>query len=124
MNQSDAEAVLEKNLVRTHLLAQHEAVTQLLIIEILSEDFEDQGRYRQMENSIATTWLISFEQIHKQDPLAVEYLSFMAFLARESIPQSLLLPGASMNKEIKAIGAPIGYSFVSKQQSGEFFDMH
>jgi Tetratricopeptide repeat len=162
MNQADAKAVLEKNLVQIHLLDEYEAVTQLLkllthlplaivqaaayinengisisryieiykrdsekdIIEVLSEDFEDHGRYREMENSIATTWLISFEQIRRQDLLAAEYLSFMACLVRESIPQSLLPSGASMNKEIKAIGTLIGYSFIVRRETGELFDMH
>jgi hypothetical protein len=33
------------------------------IIEVLSEDFETEGRYRDLKNPIATTWLISFEKI-------------------------------------------------------------
>jgi hypothetical protein len=31
------------------------------IIELLSEDFEDEGRYRDVKNLVVTTWLISFE---------------------------------------------------------------
>jgi hypothetical protein len=33
------------------------------IIEVLGEDFEDQARYRDIENHVATTCLISFEQV-------------------------------------------------------------
>jgi len=50
-------------------------------IELLSEDFEDHGRYRSMENSIATTWFMSFEEIQKHNPAAVDCLSFMACVA-------------------------------------------
>jgi hypothetical protein len=46
------------------------------VIELLSKDFEDQGRYRDTKNPIATTWLISFNQIRLRDPLAADYLSF------------------------------------------------
>ena len=40
------------------------------IIDLLSEDFEDNGRYHNVKNPVATTWLISFEQIRRRDPLA------------------------------------------------------
>jgi hypothetical protein len=33
------------------------------VIDLLSEDFEDDRRYRDVKNPVATTWLISFEQI-------------------------------------------------------------
>ena len=45
------------------------------VIDLLSEDFEDERRYRDAKNPIATTWLISFEHIRRLDPVAVEYLS-------------------------------------------------
>lgn len=55
-------------------------------IDILSEDFEDSGRYQNVKNPVATTWLISFEQIRRYDPLAAEYLSFMACIDSRDIP--------------------------------------
>ena len=39
------------------------------VIDLLSEDFEDEGRYRDVKNLVATTWLISFEQIRQRDLL-------------------------------------------------------
>ena len=47
-------------------------------INTLSEDFEDEGRYRDLKNPVATTWLISFQQIRRHNRLATEYLSFMS----------------------------------------------
>src|SRR6185312_12025784 len=38
------------------------------VVELLSEDFEDEWRYRNVKNPVATTWLISFERIRSQDP--------------------------------------------------------
>lgn len=94
------------------------------IIEILSEEFEDRGRYREMKNPVATTWLISFNQIYQQDSLAIEFLSFMVCLVRENIPRLLFPPFASRKKEIDAIGTLTADSFITKQQSGQLFDIH
>jgi hypothetical protein len=74
------------------------------VIDVLSEDFETDGRYREVKNPVATTWLISFEQILRRDTLAAEYLSFMACIDPKDIPQSLLPPGTSRNKQTVALG--------------------
>jgi len=63
------------------------------VIDFLGEDFEDEGRYCDLKNPVATTWLISFEQIRQRDPLAADYLSFMACVDAKDIPQLLLPPG-------------------------------
>lgn len=38
------------------------------VVSLLSEAFED-GRYHNMKNSVATTWLISFGHIQRRDQL-------------------------------------------------------
>jgi hypothetical protein len=48
------------------------------VIDLLSEEFEDNGRNDNTKNPVATTLLISFEQIRHRNPLAADYLSFMA----------------------------------------------
>ena len=83
------------------------------VIRLLSEHFEDERRYPEVKNPVATTWLISFEQIRKHDPKAAEYLSFMACVDAKDIPQSLLPPGLSQKEETDAIGTLKGYSFIS-----------
>ncbi|KIV98347.1 uncharacterized protein PV09_09813 [Verruconis gallopava] len=95
------------------------------------EKFEDPSRYRQMHSTIAKTWYISFDQIQKEDPLAAEYLSFMACIDRSNIPQSLLPLTGSLLQQIKAIGTLKGYAFITERQralpglGGEaYFDMH
>ncbi|KAF2808823.1 FabD/lysophospholipase-like protein [Mytilinidion resinicola] len=93
------------------------------VIELLSEEFEDDGRYRNIKNPVATTWLISFAQIRQRDPLAADYLSFMSCVDPRKIPQSLLPPGLSPKKEIDAIGTLSAYSFVSKRPDGAL-DLH
>ncbi|KAK3216150.1 hypothetical protein GRF29_8g2378422 [Pseudopithomyces chartarum] len=71
---------------------------------LLGEEFEDQGRYRDAKNPVATTWYISFRQIQKENKLAADYLSFMACIANTDIPASLLLPSGSRVAQTKAIG--------------------
>jgi tetratricopeptide (TPR) repeat protein len=94
------------------------------VIELLSEKFEDDGGYRNMKNPVATTWLISFEQIRYRDPLAADYLSFMCCIDPKDIPQSLLPPGPSRKKEIEAIGTLNAYSFISKRTADLALDLH
>ena len=114
--------------VSGYILLFQEAGTEA---DLFGEHFEDPSRYREMESTIAKTWHISFDQIRKQDPLAAEYLSFMACIDRINIPQSLLPPGASQLQQAKAIGTLKGYAFITERQQvlmqghGEkFFDIH
>jgi tetratricopeptide (TPR) repeat protein len=94
------------------------------IIDLLSEEFEDTGRYRDVKNPVATTWLISFEQIRQRDTLAADYLSFMACVDPKDIPQSLLPPGKSRKKQIDAIGTLNAYCFISKRPTDLALDLH
>ncbi|KAF2188822.1 TPR-like protein, partial [Zopfia rhizophila CBS 207.26] len=94
------------------------------MIELLSEDFEDDGRYRNIKNPVATTWLISFERIKQRDPLAAEYLSFMACIEPKDIPQSLLPVGPTRKKEMDAIGTLHAYSFVIRRPADFVVDLH
>ena len=94
------------------------------IIDILSDGFEDQGRYRDGQNSIAKTWLISFNQIQRQTPLAIEYLSIMACLLNQDIPQSIL-PQASTKKQfMKAVGTLTAYSLLVRIEDRKTFEIH
>ncbi|KAK5077403.1 hypothetical protein PMZ80_011240 [Knufia obscura] len=93
-------------------------------IEVLSEEFEDGGRYHEVKNPVATTWLISFEQIRQHDPLAAEYLSFIACINSRNIPQSLLPSESSRKRELEAIGTLTAYSFVSRRPVESALDVH
>jgi hypothetical protein len=94
------------------------------VIELLSSEFEDDWRYQSIKNPVATTWLVSFEQIQHRDPLAAEYLSFMACIDRKDIPHSLLPTGPSRKKEMEAIGTLRAYSFIIKRGEAMAYDLH
>ncbi|OCK72842.1 kinesin light chain 1, partial [Lepidopterella palustris CBS 459.81] len=99
--------------------------------ELFRKQFEDPSRYREMESTIAKTWHISFDEIRRQDPLAGEYLSFLACIDPINIPLSLLPPTGSPLQRMKAIGTLKGYAFIIERPQGlqeldsdELFDMH
>jgi hypothetical protein len=87
-------------------------------ISILSEDFKDERRYQEVNNPIATTWLVSSKQIQHQDPLVVEYLSLMACFDPKDVPISLLPAWQSRKKTIDATGALAAYSLITKRPAG------
>ncbi|OGM49154.1 kinesin light chain [Aspergillus bombycis] len=94
------------------------------VVELLSEDFETEGRYQDVPNPVATTWLVSFQQIQQIDQLAAEYLSFMACVNPRNIPQSLLPPAKSKLKMVKALGLLSAYSFISDQAKDSPLNLH
>jgi nucleoside phosphorylase/tetratricopeptide (TPR) repeat protein len=94
------------------------------VIELLSEDFGDDGRYQDIQNPVATTWLISFQQVQQLNPLAADYLSFMACINPRDIPQSLLPEATSIKKKIDAIGLLKAFSFVSEQAQDNALSLH
>ncbi|KAF9891411.1 hypothetical protein FE257_004267 [Aspergillus nanangensis] len=94
------------------------------LIELLSEDFQDEGRYQNIQNPVATTWLISFQQIQHLNPLAAEYLSFMACVDPRDIPLSLLPPTDSKKKRTDAIGLLKAFSFANGQAGDHALSIH
>ncbi|OAQ58116.1 kinesin [Pochonia chlamydosporia 170] len=94
------------------------------IIGLLTEEFEDDARYSDSKNPVATTWLISFQQIQQRDPLAAEYMSFMACVDHKNVPQFLLPPGPSRKQEMDAIGTLGAYSFITRRAEDSALDLH
>lgn len=94
------------------------------VVELLSEDFEDMGRYNGAKNPVAITWLLSFEQMRSQNLLAAEYLSFMACVDTKAIPVTLLPPAKTTKLEMDALGTLSAYYFISPRTSDDTFDVH
>ncbi|KAL3472083.1 purine and uridine phosphorylase [Aspergillus californicus] len=86
-------------------------------VELLSEDFRDSGRYRDIQNPVITTWLISFKQIQQQNQLAADYLSFMACISPQNIPSSLLPLQSTKKQKLDALGLLSAYSFTHSQNT-------
>jgi tetratricopeptide (TPR) repeat protein len=93
------------------------------VIKLLSKDFEDRRRYPGLKNPVATTWLISFEQIRLRDPLAADYMAFISCINDQDIPGDLLPPAPRLQKA-EAIGTLKAFGFIKKRLRGESYDMH
>jgi tetratricopeptide (TPR) repeat protein len=121
---SQAAAYINKNGISLSkylsLLGEHERS----IIEMLSEEFENDGRYAEIQNAVATTWWISFLQIKQLDELAAGYLSFMACIDPRDIPQSILPPAPSAKSQAEALGLLKAYSFLISQICDCLFSVH
>jgi tetratricopeptide (TPR) repeat protein len=102
------------------LLGEQEAST----IELLGKEFEDDGRYAEIQNPVATTWLVSFLQIQHVDEVASDYLSFMACINPRDIPESILPATTSATRKVEALGLLKAYSFVSAQVNDSTFSLH
>ncbi|KAF9777535.1 hypothetical protein IL306_004392 [Fusarium sp. DS 682] len=93
-------------------------------IELLSAKFQDDTRYEQSQDPVATTWFISFNQIRKADELASRIMMFLAYVEPKTVPQSMLPEGESQQQLTRAIGMLCGYRFLDRRGSSEVFDMH
>lgn len=85
--------------------------------DLLSKEFEDQGRYRHTKNPVITTWFVSFEHIQTHNQLAAEHLSFMACTANTDVPVSMLPPKGSKIAQAEAFGKLKAYAFITERQS-------
>ncbi|KAL4789834.1 hypothetical protein BDV19DRAFT_396648 [Aspergillus venezuelensis] len=94
------------------------------VVELLSKDFGDDGRYKDIQNPVAKTWLISFSQVQKLDQLAAEYLSLMACVNPRNIPQTFLPQPGSKVKMTDALGLLNAYSFITIQPGNRFITLH
>ncbi|RPA80558.1 hypothetical protein BJ508DRAFT_239903 [Ascobolus immersus RN42] len=93
------------------------------VVELLSEDFTDDGRYEGMSNPVALTWRISFLRIQRDDPHAANILKAVSLLDYKKIPRAILPVAESHLKQEKALATLTGYSFLIERGNGDF-DMH
>ncbi|KAI8944499.1 hypothetical protein F4801DRAFT_599698 [Xylaria longipes] len=98
--------------------------TEQNLVSLMSREFQDNTRYRGSQNAVATTWLVSFDQIRRSDTWAAELLSFMSYIEPKAIPQSIL-PRSPVDEEMEhAIGVLCGYAFLVRRGDEDTFDMH
>ncbi|KAL5891148.1 hypothetical protein ACKVWM_002172 [Pyricularia oryzae] len=105
-------------------LSDDESPSNQNMIAMLSRDFGEQDRYEKTANAIATTWLISFEQIARDAPLAASYLRNIAYFAEKDIPISLLPDGREDWDKVEAVSVLKGYAFILDRGTVDRFDIH
>ncbi|KAI2919241.1 hypothetical protein CBS147320_8602 [Aspergillus niger] len=94
------------------------------VVELLSEDFGDEMRYKDIQNPVALTWFISFQQIQQLNKLAADYLSFFACIKPRDIPQSLLPQPTSNKNKTDALGLLKAFSFISEGSGVSSLNLH
>ncbi|KAJ5727225.1 Tetratricopeptide-like helical [Penicillium malachiteum] len=80
--------------------------------ELLSEEFEDDARYAETQNTVITTWLVSFQKIQRLDNLAAYFLSFVACINPRA------------KKKMDALGILKAYSFINEHTSQDSINLH
>ncbi|KAF4344586.1 kinesin light chain [Fusarium beomiforme] len=120
---TQASAYLNQNkaTIQTYLKLLQGAESE--VSKVLGQEFRDNTRYKGSRHAIGTTWTVSFNQIQKSSPLAVELLSFTSYIEPKAIPLSLL-PGASPVELESVIGTLCSYSFLARREEVNTFDMH
>lgn len=59
-------------------------------VRLLKHEFSDNGRETRRMESLATTFIVSFEYLRAEHPNAADLLSIMSFFDRQNIPRSCL----------------------------------
>src|SRR5436305_7803113 len=122
---SQAGAFMQANTTSIQRYLQIYAANDQDLLESLSEDFQSQGRDNEVPNAVAATWIISFENIQRINPLAADLMSLMAFLDRQGIPQTLLSqPNQSLKDLDKALALLTAFSFIRPNEQRNSYQMH
>ncbi|ORY68938.1 uncharacterized protein BCR38DRAFT_334472, partial [Pseudomassariella vexata] len=104
------------------------------LVDRLSEPFETVGRDSETPHALTETWIISFEQIERQNAFASEVLSLISLLDRQAIPEDFVVnywcrrqpKESGENKEaevVTALGTLKAFSFISEDKH-QSIDMH
>lgn len=120
---TQAAAYLNRNNMTISTYIRLLQTTEQDMVSLMSREFYDSTRYVNSQNAVATTWLVSFDQIRKTDSSAADLLSFMSYIEPKAIPQSILPPLESKEQMAHAIGTLRGYAFIVERED-EVFDMH
>jgi tetratricopeptide (TPR) repeat protein len=93
------------------------------VVELLSKDFMDERRYKDAQNPVAKTWLVSFNQIEQVNQLAGEYLQLMACVSPRDIPHSFLPPSSKLQMA-DALGLLSAYSLIAINPENQDITLH
>ncbi|KAI7764856.1 hypothetical protein LZL87_013839 [Fusarium oxysporum] len=94
------------------------------MIRLLETRFRDRTHHDASQGAVATTWMVSFDQIRKHDRFATALLSFIACIEPKAVPRPLLPSFETEEQLTSAIGMLCGYGFLSRREDKEVFDMH
>ena len=91
---------------------------------VLDHEFSDGTRYPDSSNAVATTWVLSMNQIQESDPAAADMLAFMSVIEPKTIPVSIIPSQDTNERKTRAIGTLCLYAFVARRGTSDIYDMH
>jgi tetratricopeptide (TPR) repeat protein len=92
---------------------------------LLEQDYYDSKRHADIHNSVFQTWRLSLDQIRQQVPRAVEILSLMCVLYRQSISRKLLQDeGESQVILDRALATLKNFSLIQEEKIQQTYEIH
>jgi tetratricopeptide (TPR) repeat protein len=92
---------------------------------LLDQESGDLRRDPSVPNSVIRTWQISFDQVNRNKPQAIELLCLMAMLDRQAIPEFLLCVQYPDPLDLEDALAPLDeFSLITIEKDGKSFEMH
>ena len=91
---------------------------------LLAYEFNDHGRDVGSRESVAKTWMISFDHISAINPRAADMLSLMSCYDQQSIPPVLFRAEMDDLDFEEATGALLAFSLIRLSDSGATYSMH
>lgn len=98
--------------------------TEQDLIFVMGKEMRDSTRYKHAANAVAKTWLVSFEQILRQDAQAANLLQYMSWIDWKAIPRSILPAVKPEARMAGAIGTLWSYSLITARSDDKTYDMH
>jgi tetratricopeptide (TPR) repeat protein len=121
---TQAAAYINVNPVSINEYLGHLEGTESNLVYIMTEEMRDHTRYKHAANAVAKTWLVSFDQILRQDVHAASLLQYMSCIDWKAIPRSILPAIEPEARMTSAIGILWSYSFITTRSDGKTYDMH
>ncbi|RSL73905.1 hypothetical protein CEP54_000128 [Fusarium duplospermum] len=101
--------------------------TEKEAVSLMTREFYDRTRQKGSRNAVATTWIVSFEEICNRDQGAAQLLGFISQIEPKAIPR-WILPNAQSSSHAgvseESLGLLCSFSFLAARNEGEMFDMH
>ncbi|GAM43571.1 hypothetical protein TCE0_056r18491 [Talaromyces pinophilus] len=109
--------------VSAYLRLFHESESKRIRL-LQNEDSIDLRRDSSIRYAVITTWQLSFEQIHRVRPAAIDLLALMSMFDRQGIPEDLVRDDQDILDFHDALAPLISYSLIRVEVDGRVFDMH
>ena len=94
-------------------------------MELLSGEFVSMARYDDIPNPVIATWIISFELLQKEHPIAADLLALISHFDRQGIPRILLEPDSEDSLLFEGnMGRLKALAFVRTNEENKTYEIH